>query len=125
MLLLMIGFSGCENDDDFINETVNVIIDNGGNGDNGNNNPDPATTAVFLVIDEESIDNENKPNNFSESDVNDNLAEIGLRQTLRFFRDNIGAEIVLYTGQVGDEGWFALKTIPVSWESAGPGLGGE
>ncbi len=92
MLLLMIGFSGCENDDDFINETVNVIIDNGGNGDNGNNNPDPATTAVFLVIDEESIDNENKPNNFSESDVNDNLAEIGLRQTLRFFRDNIGAE---------------------------------
>ncbi len=74
----------------------------------------------FLVIDEESIDNGNEPNNFSESDPDDNLAEIGLRQTLRFFRDNIGAEIVLYTGQVGDEGWFALKTIPVSWESAGP-----
>ncbi len=30
---------------------------------------------------------------------------------------------MLYTGQVGDEGWFALKIIPVSWESAGPGLG--
>lgn len=72
------------------------------------------------MIDEESIDNGNEPNNFSESDVNDNLAEIGLRQTLRFFRDNIGGEIVLYTGQVGDEGWFALKTIPGSWETAGP-----
>ncbi|MGM0391786.1 MAG: hypothetical protein ACQEQB_08565 [Bacteroidota bacterium] len=120
MIILMIGFSGCENDDDFINETDNVIIDNGDNGDNGDNNPDPATTAVVLVIDEESIDNGNEPNNFSESDVNDNLAEIGLRQTLRYFRDNIGDEIVLYTGQVGDEGWFTLKTIPDSWETAGP-----
>ncbi|MFO7721011.1 MAG: hypothetical protein R6W85_11285 [Gillisia sp.] len=116
-IILMIGFSGCENDDDFINETDNVIVDT---GDNGNNSPGPATTAVFLVIDEESIDNGNEPNNFSESDVNDNLAEIGLRQTLRFFRDNIGEEIVLYTGQVGDEGWFALKTIPNSWINAGP-----
>ena len=24
------------------------------------------------------------------------------------------------TGQVGDEGWFALKTIPSSWDGAGP-----
>ncbi len=44
----MIGFSGCEKDDDFINETDNVIIDNGGNGDNDDNDPDPATTAVFF-----------------------------------------------------------------------------
>lgn len=131
MMVLMIGFTGCNGDDDgLINETDDVIGGNGDSGDNGNNggngdhNPDPAKTAVFLVIDEESIDNGNEPNNFSDSDVNDDLAEIGFRETLRFFRDNIGEEIVLYTGQVGDEGWFALKTIPGSWESAGPTASG-
>ncbi|MFL0685214.1 MAG: hypothetical protein ACJLTB_18680 [Algoriphagus aquaeductus] len=78
------------------------------------------TTAVFLLIDEESIDNGNEPNNFSSTDVNDQLAELGQRQPLRFFEQNVGREITLYTGQVGDEGWFALKTIPSSWRSAGP-----
>jgi len=77
-------------------------------------------TAVFLLINEESIDNGNEPNNFSETDVNDQLADIGLREPLRYFKDNIGKTIKLYTGQVGDEGWFALKTIPSSWISTGP-----
>jgi len=118
MLILITGFSGCgEDNDDLIDQTDDI---SGDNGDNGDSNPDPSSSAVFLVIDEESIDNGNEPNNFSESDVNDNLAEIGLRQTLRFFRDNIGTEIVLNTGQVGDEGWFVLKTILGSWDSAGP-----
>jgi len=78
------------------------------------------TSAIFLLIDEDSIDNGNEPNNFSETDVNDQLADIGLRQTLRYFSDNVGKTIKLYTGQVGDEGWFALKTIPTSWVSTGP-----
>nr|WP_290940715.1 hypothetical protein [Haliscomenobacter sp.] len=26
----------------------------------------------------------------------------------------------MYTGEVGDEGWHALKTIPNSWINAGP-----
>lgn len=78
------------------------------------------SSAVFLLIDEESIDNGNPPNNFSANDVNDQLATIGLRQPLRFFEDNAGREIDLFTGQVGDEGWFALKTIPNSWVSSGP-----
>lgn len=43
------------------------------------------SNAVFLVIDEESIDNGNEPKNFSENDVNDQIATIGLRQPLRFF----------------------------------------
>jgi hypothetical protein len=76
--------------------------------------------SVFLVIDEESIDNDNQPNNFSETDVNDQLARIGQRQILRYFKDNVGKTITLYTGEVGDEGWHALKTIPSSWKSAGP-----
>lgn len=76
--------------------------------------------SVVLVIDEESIDNGNAPNNFSETDVNDQLARVGLRQQLRYFRDNVGKTIELFTGEVGDEGWHALKTIPASWISAGP-----
>ena len=79
-----------------------------------------ANGAVFLVIDEESIDNGNPPNSFSDVDVNDQMAEVGVRDPLRFFRENVGRTIDLYTGQVGDEGWHALKTVPGSWQSAGP-----
>ena len=78
------------------------------------------TEAVFLIIDEESIDNGNEPNDFSEVDVNDQLAAIGIRTPLKYFQDNVGNEIELYTGDVGDEGWHALKTIPTSWVDAGP-----
>lgn len=76
--------------------------------------------AVVLVIDEDSIDNGNPPNGFSDVDVNDQLAEVGVRKTLRYFRENVGKTIDLYTGEVGDEGWFALKTIPSAWRGAGP-----
>lgn len=80
--------------------------------------PDPA--AVLLVIDEESLDNGNPPNQFSETDVNDPLADIGLRTPLKYFAGNVGKTIELYTGDVGDEGWHALKTIPSAWTTAGP-----
>jgi hypothetical protein len=92
---------------------------------NSGEKTDPASTgngssAVLLVIDEESIDNGNKPNNFSESDVNDQIARVGQRSTLRYFQSNVGKSINLYTGEVGDEGWHALKSIPNSWKAAGP-----
>lgn len=76
--------------------------------------------AVFLIIDEESIDNGNQPNNFSETDVNDQLASVGQRRVLEYFQKNIGKTIDLFTGQVGDEGWYAKRTIPSTWISAGP-----
>jgi hypothetical protein len=75
---------------------------------------------VFLVIDEESIDNGNPPNSFSDVDVNDQMAEVGVRDQLAYFAANEGRTIDLFTGEVGDEGWHALKTIPSSWRSAGP-----
>jgi len=75
--------------------------------------------AVLLVIDEDGIDNGLQPNDFSDVDVNDQMAEIGLRLPLRYFKENIGKKIDLFTGQVGDEGFFALKTIPSSWQNAG------
>jgi len=73
---------------------------------------------VVLVIDEDSIDNGNEPN-FFEGDgpdgVNEDDAEVGVRDQLPFFAANVGETITLHTGEVGDEGWFALKTIPDSW----------
>jgi hypothetical protein len=81
--------------------------------------------AVLVVIDEESIDNGNAPNNFSETDVNDQLATVGQRQSLRYFRENTGDTIDLFTGEVGDEGWHIIKTIPQSWKTAGPGTNGS
>jgi hypothetical protein len=97
-----------------------------------------ATQTVFLVVDEDSLDNGTPPNFFSGVEVNDHMARIGLRDQLPFFADNVGLEITLHTGQVGDEGWFALKEIPSTWDptdagdpllglanfiAAGPGFG--
>ena len=75
---------------------------------------------VFLVIDEDSIDKDNAPNFFSDTDVNDDIADIGVRGQLPFFAANVGSTITLHTGEVGDEGMFAPKTIPDSWNAAGP-----
>lgn len=88
--------------------------------DGANDRNDALYGAVLLVIDEESIDNGNPPNDFSDVDVNDQLAEVGVRETLRYFKEHIGDTIDLFTGQVGDEGWHALMTIPSSWKNAGP-----
>jgi prepilin-type processing-associated H-X9-DG protein len=74
----------------------------------------------FLLIDEDSIDKDGAPNFFTDVDVNDDIADIGLRAQLPFFAGNVGATITLYTGEVGDEGWFAPKTILASWANAGP-----
>lgn len=43
-----------------------------------------------------------------------------MRDQLQFFRQNVGETIDLFTGQVGDEGWFALTSIPNPWINAGP-----
>lgn len=88
-----------------------------------------ATTAMggaeygygFIVIDEDSIDNGNPPNFFSARAVNDDIAEIGRRNPLPAFSGSkVGSVITLHTGEVGDEGWFAPKKIPSSWNRAGP-----
>lgn len=86
-----------------------------------------SSEAVFLLIDEESIDNGNEPNYFKDSEINDDISEVGLRKILPYFnsKSNKGKQIVLYTGQVGDEGWFAPTYIPSSWSNAGPGSEGS
>ena len=85
--------------------------------------PDPDPESIVsrvLVIDEESLAKDAEPNGFSEDDVNEAIADIGLRAQLPYFKANVGRRITLHTGEVGDEGWFALKTIPSSWDAAGP-----
>ncbi len=62
---------------------------------------------------------------FSNVQVNDQLARVGLRQTLSYFHGNVGKTIDLYTHEVGDEGWHALKTISSSWKSTGPTINGS
>lgn len=98
------------------------LLDDDGSSESESHNDGGSNTngAVFLLIDEESIDNGNPPNNFSETDVNDQLASLDQRSTLRYFQQNIGRQIDLFSGEVGDEGWFAIKTIPNSWIQAGP-----
>ncbi len=116
LLTGLLGATGCEslsNEELVSSQSANNTVPTG-----------PVTQSVFLVIDEESIDNGNEPNNFSEADVNDQIARIGQRQILHYFKDNVGKTITLYTGEVGDEGWHALKTIPSSWKSEGPTTNG-
>jgi len=82
---------------------------------------------IFLILDEDAIDNDVEPNNFSSFEINDDIAEIGLRLPLPAFSGaNIGDIIQLRTGDVGDEGWYAIEKTPQSWVTAGPtpnGLG--
>ena len=74
----------------------------------------------MLVVDEDSIDNGNPPNFFTDMETNDDIPDLAQREELLVFDMNEGAEISLHTGEVGDEGWFALKTIPAFRDAAGP-----
>lgn len=85
--------------------------------------PQMATTTggpILLAIDQSSIANDLEPNYFSNTDVNDHIATVGLRTTLPYFQRNVGKIIDLYSGEVGDEGWFAIRTIPTSWRRTTP-----
>ena len=75
---------------------------------------------IVLIIDDDSIDNGAPPNFFEGAELNEDIATIGLRTQLPFFAANVGSTLTLHTGEVGDESWFALKTIPESWDAAGP-----
>jgi hypothetical protein len=77
--------------------------------------------SYFLVLDEDAIDNTSgEPTRFTARDVNDDIARLAQRQELRYFHARPLVQIVLGSGQTGDEGWFAPKTIPASWNAAGP-----
>jgi hypothetical protein len=82
-------------------------------------------SAVFLLLDEEAIVKGSPPRGFTapyftDEDVNESSATIGQRAPLAWFAANPGAVLDLPSGQVGDEGWFAMTYVPSSWALAGP-----
>jgi hypothetical protein len=89
----------------------------------------PSRTSVFLLLDVDAIDNtadttdtSATPAQFTDTDVNDDIASETQRSVLEFFAkpENFGTELNLYSGEVGDEGWFALEAIRPDWVTAGP-----
>lgn len=83
-----------------------------------------AAGPVLVVLDESTISNGNEPNDFSDVDVNDDIARLGQRRQLRYFAANVGRLDSLYSGETGDEGFHILKQIPASWRTAGPTTNG-
>jgi PKD repeat protein len=76
--------------------------------------------AYFLVLDNSSIAEGGSPNNFTASQINRDLSNYATRTELRWFAANVGRTITVYSGSVGGEGFHAVKTIPASWNTAGP-----
>jgi hypothetical protein len=72
------------------------------------------------VIDQSSISESSSPNNFSSSQINRDLSNYDTRTELRYFAANVGRTITLYSGSTGGEGFHAIKTVPSTWNSAGP-----
>ncbi len=80
-----------------------------------------------LLLDEDAIGKGLAPNSFDEEDVNEGIADIELRAQLPFFAARADLDVLdpertitLHSGEVGDEGWFALTTTPDAWDAAGP-----
>jgi hypothetical protein len=95
---------------------INIFV-NWGNGE----------LPIFLIMDEDALDNGKHFNNtggqiipdgprfFSASEVNDDIASETQRNVLRYFESNIGQTITIMSGETGDEGWFAPNCIPAKW----------
>jgi hypothetical protein len=59
-------------------------------------------------------------NRFSEADLSCSRKRVGNRATIDWFSRNIGQEVTLTAGEVGNEGWFAFSSVRIAWKSAGP-----
>jgi len=132
IVLLSSLFFGCEaiespvsEDDSSTNSPTSTQI--------GNDDTDDISEIYFLILDEDAIDNGHRywPGNetnlnsenirsFSDTEVNDDRSDLARRNQLRYFSINISETLWLWSGEVGDEGWHAPKTIPNRWTEAGP-----
>lgn len=75
-------------------------------------------SAVVLLLDQEAIAPAQPPNSFSPTAVNATIAAVGVRDYLPFFTGKTGQRLVLPGGQVGYEGWFALRSTPAGWATS-------
>ncbi len=86
--------------------------------------PEGSPAATFLVLDDDAVRAGTSPSFLTPTDVNEDLADLRARSPLRGFQARQGTILTLPAGQVGDEGWFALKAIPSTWTTAGPTVEG-
>lgn len=85
--------------------------------------PECRDETLLLILDEDALAPGKEPNRFSERDLGCHRKRVGNRATLDWFARNIGSELVLPSGSVGDEGWFAPTAVRIAWKSAGPEAG--
>lgn len=80
--------------------------------------PDCIDQTLLVVLDRDAL----RPgrDRFSESDLSCSRKSAGNRATLEWFSRNIGQELTLSAGEVGNEGWFAFSSVRIAWKSAGP-----
>ena len=92
--------------------------------------------AVLLVLDKDALDYGPAPHLLPEGAVDPDAAGIGVREELPYFQNHVGSQVILPSGQNGNGGWFALRSVPAAWATsngagdglqnfalAGPGLG--
>ena len=97
---------------------------------------DQVPPPVLLVLDETAIDHGPPPHLIPADAVNDEVANVGLRDPIPYFSARVGTSVTLPSGQPGNDGWFAITSAPAAWASeassddglqnfflAGPGLG--
>ena len=75
------------------------------------------TPPVLLVLDETAIDHGPPPHLIPADAVNDQISNVGLREPIPYFSARVGTSVTLPGGQDGNDGWFALRTVPASWAS--------
>jgi hypothetical protein len=82
----------------------------------------PAVTAqepspLLLILDKSAIDYGDETHLIPEQAANSSVANIGLRDQLPFFGARRGESFKLPGGIGASAGWFALRSVPPSWDS--------
>jgi hypothetical protein len=80
--------------------------------------PDCIDQTLLVVLDRDALSPGH--NRFSDADLSCSRKGVGNRATLDWFARNIGQELTLSAGEVGNEGWFAFSSVRIAWKSAGP-----
>jgi len=80
--------------------------------------PDCIEQTLLVVLDRDALSPGH--NRFSDADLSCSRKGVGNRATIDWFSRNIGQEVTLSAGEVGNEGWFAFSSVRFAWKSAGP-----
>jgi hypothetical protein len=72
---------------------------------------------VLLVLDKDAFDYGPAPHFLPPDAVNTDAAGVGVRDELSYFASHVGGQVVLTSRQNGNDGWFALRSVPQAWAS--------